>query len=108
MARALRRRALWLDRQQQPQWRGPVILMAVLCAAIPTTRLPRGVAMAYESSAKFDPVETDGPPLDRGGCLNQLSTKRTQVRQSSAMGSSTVLVEVERWGNVFGAEAAAQ
>ena len=80
----------------------------VLCAAVPTTRLPRGVAMAYESSAKFDPVETDGPPLDRGGCLNQLSTKRTQVRQSSAMGSSTVLVEVERWGNVFGAEAAAQ
>ena len=51
MARALRRPALWLDRQQRPQWRGPVILTAVLCAAI----LCSPIAFAEETGQSSDP-----------------------------------------------------
>jgi molybdopterin guanine dinucleotide-containing S/N-oxide reductase-like protein len=70
---------------------------AVICAAMPTRRLRPGVVHGYESSAVFDPVGRPGESADRGGSLNQLSPRRTQIRHAHAMGTSNCLVEVERW-----------
>ena len=53
---------------------------AVICAALPTQRLPRGVAHGYESSAIYDPMGEPGKSVDRGGCLNLLTPERTQTK----------------------------
>ena len=53
--------------------------------------------MAMNSSAVFDPVGRPGESADRGGSLNQLSPRRTQIRHAHAMGTSNCLVEVALW-----------
>jgi len=69
----------------------------VICAAHLTNRLPEGVVHGYESSANYDPLGEPGKSLDRGGCLNLLSPKRSQIKKGHAMASSSALVEVEPW-----------
>lgn len=70
---------------------------AVICAAVLTARLRPGVVHGYESSAVFDPVGTPGASPDRGGSLNTLSPRRTQIKQAHSLAASTCLVEIERW-----------
>jgi trimethylamine-N-oxide reductase (cytochrome c) len=70
---------------------------AVICAAVPTSRLPRGVAHGYESCATFDPLDLTGKITDRGGCLNVLTPERPQIAASQSLSASACLVEVERW-----------
>ncbi len=70
---------------------------AVLCAALPTQRLPRGVCHGYESSAIYDPLGEPGKSIDRGGCLNQLTPERTQTRSTHSLAGSHSLVQVEPW-----------
>jgi trimethylamine-N-oxide reductase (cytochrome c) len=53
---------------------------AVLCAALLTERLRTGVAQGYESSAVYEPMGEPGRSVDRGGCLNLLSPRRSQVK----------------------------
>src|SRR5690606_29114879 len=43
---------------------------AVICAAVPTQRLPRGVASSYESAALYAPMGEPGRSVDRGGIVN--------------------------------------
>jgi molybdopterin guanine dinucleotide-containing S/N-oxide reductase-like protein len=69
----------------------------VICAAQLTQRLPEGVVHGYESSANYDPLGEPGKSLDRGGCLNLLSPKRSQIKKGHAMASSSALVEIEPW-----------
>ncbi|MGE5540595.1 MAG: molybdopterin-dependent oxidoreductase [Gemmatimonas sp.] len=69
----------------------------VICAAHITSRLPEGVVHGYESSANYDPLGEPGKSLDRGGCLNLLSPKQSQIKKGHAMASSSALVEVEPW-----------
>ena len=61
---------------------------AVICAAFPTERLRRGLCHGYESCAIYDPLGEPGNSVDRGGCLNQLSPRRSQIKQAHAMGTS--------------------
>ena len=70
---------------------------AVICAALPTQRLPRGVCHGYESSAIYDPMGEPGKSVDRGGCLNQLTPSRTQTKSTHSIAGSNALVEVEIW-----------
>ncbi|MDX1485479.1 MAG: molybdopterin dinucleotide binding domain-containing protein, partial [Alphaproteobacteria bacterium] len=70
---------------------------AVICAALPTQRLPRGVCHGYESSANYQPMGEPGRSVDIGGCLNLLSPKRSQLKKGHAMSASTALVEIEPW-----------
>lgn len=70
---------------------------SVICAARPTARLRPGVVHGYESSARYDPVGNPGQSADRGGSLNQLSSKRTQIKKAHSMATSACLVEVEVW-----------
>jgi trimethylamine-N-oxide reductase (cytochrome c) len=70
---------------------------AVVCAALVTQRLPRGVVHGYESCATYDPLGEPGKSVDRGGTLNLLTPDKSQLKKAHAMGSSTALVEIEPW-----------
>src|SRR6185295_3440870 len=70
---------------------------AVICAALPTQRLPRGVCHGYESSAVYDPMGEPGKAVDRGGCLNLLTPHRSQTKSTHALAGANSLVEVELW-----------
>ena len=70
---------------------------AVLCAALPTERLPRGVCHGYESSAIYDPLGEPGKSVDRGGCLNLLTPERTQTKTTHSLAGSHSLVEIVLW-----------
>jgi trimethylamine-N-oxide reductase (cytochrome c) len=70
---------------------------AVICAALPTQRLPRGVAHGYESSAVYDPMGVPGKSVDRGGCLNLLTPERTQTKSTHSLAGANSLVEIEPW-----------
>jgi trimethylamine-N-oxide reductase (cytochrome c) len=70
---------------------------AVICAALPTERLPRGVCHGYESSAVYDPMGEPGKSVDRGGCLNLLTPERTQTKTTHSLAGAQALVQVEVW-----------
>jgi molybdopterin guanine dinucleotide-containing S/N-oxide reductase-like protein len=70
---------------------------AVICAAVPTQRLPRGVCHGYESSATYDPLGEPGKSVDRGGCLNLLTPHKTQTRGTHSLAGANSLVEIELW-----------
>jgi len=70
---------------------------AVICAALPTQRLPRGVCHGYESSAIYDPMGDPGKSVDRGGCLNLLTPERTQTKSTHSLAGANSLVQIEVW-----------
>ena len=70
---------------------------AVVCAARLTQRLPRGVVHAYESSAVYDPMGEPGYSVDRGGCVNQLTPRRSIAKKVTGTAANSCLVEIERW-----------
>ena len=70
---------------------------AVICAALPTERLAKGVCHGYESSAVYDPMGEPGKSVDRGGCLNLLTPERTQTKSTHSLAGANSLVEVELW-----------
>ena len=70
---------------------------AVICAALPTQRLPRGVCHGYESSAVYDPMGEPGKSVDRGGVLNLLTPERTQTKTTHSLAGANALVQVEVW-----------
>jgi len=72
---------------------------AVICAAFPTNRLGRGLVHGYESCAIYDPVGEPGFSADLGGCLNQLTPSRMQIKKSHSMATSSTLVEIKLWDN---------
>ena len=56
-----------------------------------------GTVMGYEASAIYEPMGEPGKSVDRGGCLNQLTPDRMQLKQSLSQANSAALVEVELW-----------
>jgi trimethylamine-N-oxide reductase (cytochrome c) len=70
---------------------------AVICAALPTQRLPRSVCHGYESSAIYEPMGEPGKSVDRGGCLNLLTPHRTQTKSTHSLAGSNSLVQIEAW-----------
>jgi trimethylamine-N-oxide reductase (cytochrome c) len=52
---------------------------------------------AYASSGVYDPVGEPGKSADRGGCVNLLSSKKSQITKGHSMGASCCLIEVEKW-----------
>jgi trimethylamine-N-oxide reductase (cytochrome c) len=82
---------------------------AVICAAKLTERIRPGTVHSWESSAVYDPLGEPGASADRGGCVNNLSPKRTQIKAAHAQGNSTCLAQVEKWdGKKIALEPAAQ
>jgi molybdopterin guanine dinucleotide-containing S/N-oxide reductase-like protein len=70
---------------------------AVICAALPTQRLPRGVCHGFESSAMYEPMGEPGKSVDRGGCLNLLTPERTQTKTTHSLAGANALVQIEPW-----------
>ena len=56
-----------------------------------------GSAHGYESCAKYDPLGKPGESVDRGGMLNLLTPKKSQIKKAHSMGNSTALLELELW-----------
>src|SRR5262249_58823480 len=70
---------------------------AVICAALPTERLPRGVAHGYESSAIYDPLGEPGKSVDRGGCLQLLTPERTETKTPHSAARANTPVPNRPW-----------
>ncbi len=70
---------------------------AVICAAQTTERLPQGVAHSYQASANYDPVGEPGESPDRGGCVNILTPRRSQIKNASSFAGAAALIEVVKW-----------
>jgi trimethylamine-N-oxide reductase (cytochrome c) len=70
---------------------------AVICAALLTQRLARGVCHGYESSAVYAPMGEPGRSVDRGGCLNLLTPHKTQTKTTHSLAGSQAIVQVELW-----------
>jgi trimethylamine-N-oxide reductase (cytochrome c) len=70
---------------------------SVVCAAKLTQRLLRGVVHSYGSSGVYDPVGEPGKSTDRGGCVNLLSSSKSQISKAHSMSASCCLIEVEKW-----------
>jgi trimethylamine-N-oxide reductase (cytochrome c) len=57
----------------------------------------KGVVHAYGSSGVYDPVGEPGKSTDRGGCVNLLSSSKSQIGKAHSMGASCCQIEVEKW-----------
>ena len=69
----------------------------MICAAVLTQRLPRGVASSYESAALYDPMGEPGRSVDRGGIVNLLTPHRSQTKSTHSLAGAHTLVEIEPW-----------
>jgi anaerobic selenocysteine-containing dehydrogenase len=70
----------------------------VLCIAVLTERVKPGVVHSYASSAKYDPLEPGKPnSIDRGGCVNLLTSSRMLSKNAPGMTPNSCLVEIEKW-----------
>jgi len=71
---------------------------AVLGAALVTERMKPGVIHSYCSSGKYDPAEPGKPyTLDRGGCVNLLTSGRLMSKNAPGMAPNSCLIEIEKW-----------
>ena len=68
----------------------------VVCALQVTDRIRPGVVHSYGSSAEYDPLGKIGASVDRGGCVNMLTSKRFITKTSSGQALDCQL-EVKRW-----------
>jgi molybdopterin guanine dinucleotide-containing S/N-oxide reductase-like protein len=70
----------------------------VLCIAVLTERVRRGVVHSYASSAKYDPLEPGNPSSpDRGGCVAMLTPGRMMSKNVAGMAANSCLIEIEKW-----------
>lgn len=70
---------------------------AVVCAAEVTERLPEGVAHSYSASGVYDPMGEPGYSVDRGGCINQLTPKRSIAKKVTGTAANSCLIQIEPW-----------
>ncbi len=70
---------------------------AVVCAAQVTERVPSGTVHSYEGSAIYDPLGEPGESVDRGGCINNLTSSRNIIEKSHSTASNSCLVQIEKW-----------
>ncbi|MBB4199850.1 pyrogallol hydroxytransferase large subunit [Rhodoblastus sphagnicola] len=70
---------------------------AVICAADVSPMVARGVVKSYESSAEYQPRVIDGETVDIGGCMNLLTSSRSQMKGTSSMSPNSCLVEIKKW-----------
>ncbi|MBW1997313.1 MAG: molybdopterin-dependent oxidoreductase [Deltaproteobacteria bacterium] len=71
---------------------------AVLCVAKLTERIRPGIVHSYASSAKYDPLDPGKPgSIDRGGCINLLTSSRMLSGKAPGMAPNSCLIEVEKW-----------
>ena len=72
---------------------------AVICAADVCGLVAPGVVKSYEASAEYLPVCVDGEWVDLGGCMNALTSSRSQSKGTSSMAPNSCLVQIEKWAH---------
>jgi trimethylamine-N-oxide reductase (cytochrome c) len=70
---------------------------SVICAADVSSMMAPGVVKSFESSAEYQSIEVDGQRVEIGGCVNTLTSSRSQIKGTSSMSPNSCLVQVERW-----------
>lgn len=70
---------------------------AVVFAAQLTERVPKGTCHCYESCAEYKPLGEPGKSVDRGGCINILTSSRYLSKYATGMATEHCLVEIEKW-----------
>jgi len=71
---------------------------AVLGIAQITERVRPGVIHSWEGSSKYDPLEPGKVgSIDRGGCVNLLTSARLMSKNAPGMAPNSCLVEIARW-----------
>ena len=71
---------------------------SVLCCAVVTERVKPGIIHSYASSAKYDPLEPGkADSVDKGGCVNMLTSSRMLSKHAPGMTPNSCLIEVEKW-----------
>ena len=71
---------------------------SVLCIAVLTERIRPGIVHSCASSARYDPL-TPGrdDAIDRGGCVNMLTSSRMLSQNAPGMSPNSCLIDIERW-----------
>ncbi len=70
----------------------------VLCIAKVTERVRPGIIHSYASSALYDPIEPGkAGSVDRGGCVNLLTSSRMMSKNVPGMTPNSCLIEIEKW-----------
>lgn len=71
---------------------------SVLCALDVSPLIAPGVCKTFESCAEIDFFEDPRfGRVDRGGCINLLTPKRPQMKNTEGMGSNSCLIQIEAW-----------
>jgi len=71
---------------------------AVLCIAVVTQRVLPGIVHSYGSSTSYDPLEPGKvKSIDRGGCVNLLTSSRMMSRHVPGMAPNSCLIEIVKW-----------
>ncbi len=71
---------------------------SVLCIAQATERVVAGVLHSYASSAKYDPLVPGQPgSIDKGGCVNLLTSSRLVSKHAPGMTPNSCLCEFRKW-----------
>ncbi len=71
---------------------------AVLGVARVTERIRPGTVHSWSSVGKYDPVEPGKPgSIDRGGCMNILTTNRLISKNVGGFAPNSCLIEIKKW-----------
>ncbi len=74
---------------------------SVLGCALITERMKPGVVHSYCSSGQYDPLEPGkAGSIDKGGCVNLLTSDRIMSKNAPGMAPNSCLIEIERWESV--------
>jgi trimethylamine-N-oxide reductase (cytochrome c) len=70
----------------------------VLGVAQVTERVRPGVLHSYTSSGKYDPLESGkAGSIDKGGCVNLLTSSKMILKNAPGMAPNSCLVEISKW-----------
>jgi trimethylamine-N-oxide reductase (cytochrome c) len=76
---------------------------SVLCIAEVTWRVRPGVIHSYGCTARYDPLEPGvAGSIDRGGCVNVLTSSRMLSKRAPGMTPNSCLCEVRVWKGKWG------
>lgn len=70
---------------------------SVICAADVSSVVMASVAKAFESSAVYDPIPTKFGLIDRGGCMNLLTSDRPISKTSDGIAPNSCRIQVEKF-----------
>jgi anaerobic selenocysteine-containing dehydrogenase len=71
---------------------------SVICVAVVTERVRPGIIHSYASSAKYDPLYPGkADSIDKGGCVNLLTSTRMLSQNAPGMTPNSCLIEIEKW-----------